>query len=887
MAYDPTASAVILFGGEGVSGEALGDTWEFAHGSWAPLPAASAAPSPRWGASMAYDGATGRLLLFGGENATSRFGDTWAFNGTAWHQFPTFSAPSPRYGAAMTYDPALQGVVLFGGTTAAPAPANDTWLLADGTWEDLAPQLRSSPGPLLGPELAFNANGSSLLLEGAPYPSTGSAAAFWELAGLGWTPLIQGAASTPAPRAEAAFVPDPAIGATVLFGGLLSAPSGETVPLGDTWTYSTGHWTNDTTALPASPRARFGAAVAYDPEAGGVLLFGGADGPAVEGDTWSFAPTPVQLTVTVSPTAGEAPLNVTFQASVHGGVPPYFANWTLGDGSSPLPTTNGSHDYTGVGTYLAELVVNDSAGGSATAAVTIQVLTPWEAAHQWGELAVPASRAPTPRWSTQVAYDPSIGAALLFGGELAGGVAAGDTWVFDDGVWINLTSGLAVSPPARWGGALAYDPGAGDLVLFGGSDGTQTFNDTWTYSPSVGWQETPTDTAPSPRLLSALVEDPGIGGDLLYGGGLRSSTGGWTIYNDTWEWKDGAWTNLTAPLIRGPPPTLGASTAYDSADAQVLMFGGSALPPGGTPGTCYPDSELWIFADDQWSLSPVPDPPSQRLLSAAAYVPGDGSTILFGGAEARSGGCAAGGDTWSYDNATWSNLSGGIDVTPPARSAAAAIYDASDGELVLFGGDENGVPLNDTWVYPAVLNETSTTTTEQTVSQSSGSSSGSGGTGWGNLSGNGAGTFTVGYTISGAGGHVPDVVSLSATETGGTAPFAVSWYFGDSTPDGTGANISHTYTVPGTFEAVLTVVDASGQTVVELVGPIVVEPSLPGANGPAALTPPPGEVGWLFPGLGIAAVGVVVVAVLVELRQRRLREEGNALVREIEQSKNP
>lgn len=887
-AYDPGLSEVVLFGGSNAAGEPLGDTWGFSHGAWTPIPTGPLAPPPRWGASVAYDGASGRLLLFGGQNGSAQFSDTWLFNGSAWRPVVTPTAPAARSGAAIAYDPSFQGVVLFGGDAGSGRAANDTWLFSGATWVDLTNVVRGSPAPLDGPSLAYLPDTSTLVLVGSPVGGLSGAAptAVWTLTGSIWAPA--GASDGPAPvaRMGAAFVADPVSGA-VLFGGALPLPSGAAVYLSDTWTYGPAGWANTTDATSAVPPPRSGAAASFDPAGGGVLMFGGTGGSGVLGDTWSYGPVPIQLTVTASPTAGEAPLNVTFEVTVHGGVPPYASEWSLGDGSPFLAGANGSHTYTAQGTYLAELQVNDSVGGSATARVTLQVLSPWEAAHQWGELSLPASRAPTPRWSAQVAYDPSMGAAVLFGGEVAGGAAAGDTWVFANGVWINLTAGMAVAPPPRWGGSLAYDPGAGDLVLFGGFDGTRSYNDTWTYSPSVGWQETPTDTAPSPRVLSSLVADPGLSGDLLFGGGLRSAAGGWTIYNDTWEWKDGAWTNLTAPLIRGPPPTIGASISYDSAAGQVLMFGGSALPPGGTPGTCYPDSELWIFASDQWSLSTVADPPSQRLLSASAYLPSAGSTIVFGGAEARSGGCAAGGDTWSYDNATWSNLSAGIDVTPPARSAAAALYDASEGVFVLFGGDENGVPLNDTWVYPALLNESATTSVQQTTSTSTGSSNGSGGSGPGTTSGSGPATFTVGYTISGAGGRAPEPVSFSATETGGTPPFTVSWYFGDSTPDGAGANITHTYTVPGTFEAVLTVVDATGETVQELVGPIVIQPPLPGGAGPAALPPAGGGPGWLFPALGGAGVAVIVVAVLVELRQRRLREEGDALVREIEQSKNP
>jgi hypothetical protein len=42
------------------------------------------------GASMAYDPATGQLILFGGAINSGRklFGDTWTWNGTTWSQLP-------------------------------------------------------------------------------------------------------------------------------------------------------------------------------------------------------------------------------------------------------------------------------------------------------------------------------------------------------------------------------------------------------------------------------------------------------------------------------------------------------------------------------------------------------------------------------------------------------------------------------------------------------------------------------------------------------------------------------------------------------------------------------------------------------------------------------
>ena len=41
-------------------------------------------PRPRDGASMAYDPATGTMILFGGEANNVNLSDTWSFNGTTW-----------------------------------------------------------------------------------------------------------------------------------------------------------------------------------------------------------------------------------------------------------------------------------------------------------------------------------------------------------------------------------------------------------------------------------------------------------------------------------------------------------------------------------------------------------------------------------------------------------------------------------------------------------------------------------------------------------------------------------------------------------------------------------------------------------------------------------
>jgi Galactose oxidase, central domain len=53
--------------------------------------APAASPSAREAVSMAYDAATGNVVLFGGLGATRILGDTWVWDGTTW----TKRAPRP------------------------------------------------------------------------------------------------------------------------------------------------------------------------------------------------------------------------------------------------------------------------------------------------------------------------------------------------------------------------------------------------------------------------------------------------------------------------------------------------------------------------------------------------------------------------------------------------------------------------------------------------------------------------------------------------------------------------------------------------------------------------------------------------------------------------
>src|ERR1700691_4502444 len=69
-------------------------------------------PGRAW-PSLAYDPATQDTVLFGGTNWNNKtFSDTWTFSGTAWTQQHPTTSPSARRGAAMAYDSATGQLLL-------------------------------------------------------------------------------------------------------------------------------------------------------------------------------------------------------------------------------------------------------------------------------------------------------------------------------------------------------------------------------------------------------------------------------------------------------------------------------------------------------------------------------------------------------------------------------------------------------------------------------------------------------------------------------------------------------------------------------------------------------------------------------------------------------
>lgn len=318
------------------------------------------------------------------------------------------------------------------------------------------------------------------------------------------------------------------------------------------------------------------------------------------------------------------------------------------------------------------------------------------AATNWTQLS--PVRSPSNRDQVQMAYDPILKEVVLFGGYDPAFYALGDTWVYRGGNWTDITLKLAVAPAARWAAGFVYDPAAKGIVLFGGRDLSQFFNDTWLFT-GAGWKNLTSTVAPSPRSGLAMAYDLPSKALVLFGGGLGNLPAGsgsaWTYYNDTWTFAGGVWTNRTSTAGSAPAPRFDMRAAYDPATKAILAVGGSVLT---TTGASIIQTDTWSFSHGVWK-----GPRATAGTLPSLYAPNMAwdkalkAMVLIG--ENTSSGFDP---TYAYQHGAWTNVTPTKTASPATRGNFGLAYDVATGYLVLFGGDTpppNYQYRADTWSF--------------------------------------------------------------------------------------------------------------------------------------------------------------------------------------------
>lgn len=137
MCYDSSYGKVLMFGGAllGSTTTVYADTWVYSGGGWSQL--TSSGPSARAGVQMDYLPSISGDVLFGGVGFTgggqaTTLQDTWVFSSGTWSQVTVSPSPAGRAFGSMAYDGQSSGIFLFGGfsyTGTQVVDDSDSWQL--------------------------------------------------------------------------------------------------------------------------------------------------------------------------------------------------------------------------------------------------------------------------------------------------------------------------------------------------------------------------------------------------------------------------------------------------------------------------------------------------------------------------------------------------------------------------------------------------------------------------------------------------------------------------------------------------------------------------------------------------------------------------------------
>ena len=292
----------------------------------------------------------------------------------------------------------------------------------------------------------------------------------------GW--VLMAPATAPSPRrVPGAMAYDSARGVTVLFGGYDGALDDET------WEWDGVNWTQRIVSPRPSPRVTI--AMAYDSARSVTVLFGGVTAAGLDNQTWEWD----------------------------------GASWTLVSTSGPAPRQWHAMAYDrgrGV-TVLFGGNLGGAPGGLPTADT-------WE----WDGASWTLRGGPRPpaRFGHALAYDAYNQRVILFGGRDPAIGLYNDTWALGAGGWTLVP--MRTRPSPRQAHAMVGD--FSSVVLFGGLLNSGRSDETWY---AVGWYLRPTARSPSRRGTHGMAYDSARGQIVLFGGDDGSS-----ILNDTWKLLD-------------------------------------------------------------------------------------------------------------------------------------------------------------------------------------------------------------------------------------------------------------------------------------------------------------------------------------------------------------
>jgi hypothetical protein len=139
MAFDKSQSQLLLFGGMDRA-QNFGDTWILKNNQWTQINVNG--PTPRASHCMAYNDDLQAIFIYGGYR-DSALNDFWEFKDGAWHDFTNKSEPE-RLHASISYDQARRRMLMFGGFNN-QGRINELWEYSNKKWFIIPPDKGEKP----------------------------------------------------------------------------------------------------------------------------------------------------------------------------------------------------------------------------------------------------------------------------------------------------------------------------------------------------------------------------------------------------------------------------------------------------------------------------------------------------------------------------------------------------------------------------------------------------------------------------------------------------------------------------------------------------------------------------------------------------------------------
>jgi len=550
---------------------------------WTDVSFRGARPSATSSYAVAWDSARDRLMVYGGLRPTGRHNEVWEYDGADWQFFNMNGDwPGARTSPVWVYDPVGHRTLLFGGTqqTTINPPSetvyDDLWSWDGASWE-LLTQGSVRPQRLQARLGVFDTERNRLIVFGG-FSELGGAnpELVWE-----WDPTTGDWSSLTATAIGGLGVVPRSVVWDSSRHRVIGLTSSEAYdaqlavwdPNAERWSPLLGSGMD--AIVFDSP------ALAYRPETDTVLIWGDGLAYSYNLTTSTIEVFPPEL-IGSAPAIDHAPREVApivyDEANQR-----MLSLWEGGlfalDGTGWHNVTPGGTDHISPSRRRGYAVATHTGresvllfGGRNQEQAALNILMPgtweWDGA-LWQRR--PSAVEPPPRMLHDMAYHPAADQVVLFGGEDADGTCLADTWVWSDGAWSDVTSTVGDQPLPSRDHAMAWDPTSGMVLMFGGRncDNTakETRSDLWGWD-GMAWQRvTATGMPPAGRHGHDMTTtDTGLA---LVGGS------DWTVptnLGEVWTFANGAWTFVRATQTGTGGPAWSGAASWDSTDHNLLYF---------------------------------------------------------------------------------------------------------------------------------------------------------------------------------------------------------------------------------------------------------------------------------------------------------------------------